>query len=137
MPFKLLSPQPYKEIKEMVIEFNTMMKKISAALPTAPGSPKLELDKEPIGFYLKPADIERMIGTISTLTDFSQYLALFGIDKEFGNLTICIVGADESGNVVKQYKMDDSTPGEEKWPLKTKLTLAHTASSLDDFLKKI
>lgn len=136
MAFKLFNKQPYKEIKDMVRSYSSVMQSISSALRSNPVGPQLDITNEPIGFYITPEELGGITKTISGLENFNKYLALFGIEKDTDNLTICIVGADANGKILDKYKEDENTFGEEKWGLKSFITLSNTPTELNDFLNK-
>jgi hypothetical protein len=134
-----LARQPYKEIKKMVLSYHSTMREISGQLTRQPTGPQISLNDEPIGFYITPEELTGIQNTIAKLDGFRQYLVLFGIEAEINkqNLTVCIVGADENGEILKKYKTDESTYGEEKWPNKVKLTLGNNTQNITDFLNKV
>jgi hypothetical protein len=117
----------------MVTEFSESMRVIDAQLRETPGGPQLNI-ASPIGFYISPEELNAAVKTISTQPGFSQYLALFGVEDETNNYTVCLVGADAKGNVLDVYKQNDSAPVEEKWPRKTALTLSSSTDELSKFL---
>jgi hypothetical protein len=139
MPYKLLTPRPYKDIKEMVTKYHEAMNRISIHLKKDLTVPQIDVNKEPLGFYISRKELESIIAIISQVdTDaFEKYLLLFGIELEDNqNLTVCIVGADKDGNILAKYKENDTTFGHEKWPDKTSITLAASKAELQDFLNK-
>jgi len=136
MPFKFLSPTPYSEIKDMVTAYFQTMNAISKALEATPAGVQLNIVNEPIGFYISKDQMKNITTTIAGLPGFDSYLALFGIEKESDNLTLCIVGADANGKILDAYKDDSRTYGEEKWPYKCPVALSHSLASLTDFLTK-
>lgn len=139
MSFKLLIKRPYKDIKQMVTKYYDAMNQISVHLKKDLTVPQINVDKEPLGFYITRVELENIIAIISQVDTelFDRYLLLFGIEIEGDqNLTMCIVGADKDGNILAQYKDDDTTFGHEKWPNKTEITLGHSKAELQDFLNK-
>jgi hypothetical protein len=124
---------PYGAIKTMVTDYSNQMSAINAALRQNPSGPQLNT-KSPLGFYLKPEELEAAQKTISNQPGFRQYLAIFGVEDESGYFTVCLVGADADGNILDVYKKDNSIAVEERWPGKTSLTLSSSADDVSKFL---
>lgn len=115
MPFKnFRTPRTYAAIKPMVQRYYENMRLLSTTLGKYPAEPQIDVNAEPLGFYITATDIQRITSTIGALDNFSKYLILFAIDEK-DNMTACIVGADSTGQILDAHKIGNS-PGEETWP---------------------